>query len=104
MIVNIIDNRTNQHNILCDAVFEPSWHDNDVKNPGTIFPADHTFVYDELPRTAIAAAIRYANDKWPNVPTTIYLYDWESLTTDDDVVYPPDQLDLFDFDEEAAGC
>lgn len=108
MITNIVDRRTNTYNILCDAVFEPCWHDNNVTGSTTVFPLDDTFTYDELPRTAIAAAIRYANDKWPDVPTTVYLYDWESLDESDVIkseVYP-DQYDLFDQidEDEPAGC
>lgn len=111
MITNIIDRRTNQYDILCDAVFEPSWHDNNVRTPGTIFPEDKTFSYDELPRTAITAAIRYANEKWPSVPTTMYLYDWESLTdkevSDGVFSYPaqpgPFELSETEFEDE-TGC
>lgn len=104
MITNIIDRRTNHYDILCDVVFEPSWHDNNVSKPGTIFPEDHTFTCDELPRTAITAAIRYANDKWPSVPTTMYLYDWESLT--DEVFASPTQPGPFELPDvdETSGC
>lgn len=83
MITNIIDKRTNPYNILCDAVYEPSCHDNPAaeRTKGTIFPPNQDFSYDELERTSITAALRYGNEKWPSTPTTLYLYDWESINT-----------------------
>lgn len=117
MITNIIDKRTDKYNILCNVVYEPSWHDNDaaLKNKGTVFPKDDTFTYDELKRTSIPAAIRYANEKWPAVPTTIYLYDWESLAfkpsstevTDGVFAYPSQPGGPFELpfvEDEPSGC
>lgn len=75
MIANIIDRRTDKYNVVCDAVFEPSWHDNYASLSGTLFPEDDTFMVDFLTEVDITSAIWYAENKWPKVPTTMYLYD-----------------------------
>ena len=107
MITNIIDKRTDPYNILCDAVYEPCWHDNGASETGTLFPSDPDhFTYDELPQTAITAAIRHGNEKWPDVPVTLYLYDWEELEKS----YTKSELEIADRDElyptvdETSGC
>jgi hypothetical protein len=78
MIANIIDHRTDKYNSLCDAVLEPSWHDNATSPTGTQFPVDETFQVDYLDRVDVGSAIWYANNKWPDVPTTLFLYDYGS--------------------------
>jgi hypothetical protein len=75
MLANIVDKRKNIYNVECDAVFEPSQHDNSVSG-ATQFPAfnykDHFTVYD-MDDTTIAQATAWANEQ--EIPVTMYLYD-----------------------------
>jgi len=73
-IGNVIDNRKNEWDVDCDAVFEPSWHDNSpnstkFKRTDDLDPFDIDYLYD----TTVCKAIEYVSGM--NTPMTIYLYD-----------------------------
>lgn len=77
MLGTITDHRTNQVDADCDAVFEPSIHDDphvegDWSYDAVTAHANYfhvTAVYE----TTRAAAIRHAETVWP-FPVNIYLY------------------------------
>lgn len=69
---NVIDRRSNQYDITCDAVFEPSCHDNYCKN-ATKFESTNEFTVAELWNTTVADAVVFA-EQW-DCPVTVYLYD-----------------------------
>lgn len=78
---NIIDHRTNKYSILVDAVFEPSCHDNSIKD-ATQFLWSSEFQVETLTKTTVKEAIDYANKNYKDA-VTIYLYDYgqDPLTT-----------------------
>ena len=80
-LANIVDHRSNKYCIKVDAVFEPSWHDNSIKDKHkttTQFPIPETdeFHCEDLNKTTVVEAIEYAN-RWEQ-PVTLYLYDYGS--------------------------
>lgn len=84
MLGNIVDHRTNRTAPLCDAVFEPSAHDQARDARGVEFfsydeaTADPRYFYvSELPSTSVREAILHAEITWP-FAVTIFLYDRRS--------------------------
>lgn len=71
-VANIKDHRTNTSNVLVDATYEPSWHDNDAPD-ATQFPVISSFHVEELEKTTVENAILHAM-QW-DFPVTLYLYD-----------------------------
>lgn len=72
MLANVIDYRTNKHNVECDAIFEDSAHDNRVEG-ATQFPVDPVVHYHEILRTTVKDALTWVTSKYGN--QTMYLYD-----------------------------
>ena len=84
-IVNIVDRRTNKYDVNVDAVIEPAWHDNSVKD-ATQFKKPKMkkeFYIDSLNKTTIEDAINHINDKqkYQDIPITIFIYDAGSNPT-----------------------
>lgn len=81
MLGNIVDGRTDRFCTECDAVFEPSAHDNAIQAEGTPrFDYDaatehdgYFIVVDQLDTTVREAILR-AETGWP-CPVTVFLYD-----------------------------
>lgn len=73
MINNIVDHRTNKYNVHCDAIFEPSCHDNSIKGATQFTWGTQTFTYEELLNTTIVRAIEHAQKF--GCPVTMFLYD-----------------------------
>jgi hypothetical protein len=85
MIANIVDRRAamasrysefsawTEYTCEVDVAFEPSGNDNRCKG-ATYFESGCDFAYDDLKNTTIAEAVKYATEKWPLTPTTLYLY------------------------------
>lgn len=71
-VANIRDHRKNPYDVIIDAVYEPSCHDNDAPN-ATQFPVVKTFDVAELEQTTVENAIIHAM-QW-DFPVTLYLYD-----------------------------
>lgn len=81
MLGNIMDHRTDSTCPECDAVFEPSAHDNATRPDGTPY-----FDYNEVERdpkgfhvdhaydTTVRDAVLHAEQTW-SFPVTVYLYD-----------------------------
>lgn len=93
-IVNIVDERTNKHNVVCSVIFEDAWHDNHI--PGaTKFPqSDEGIMYLGIRETDIKSAIAYINQEYPLVDITMFLsdsgtnyYDYLTIFQDDDGKY-----------------
>ncbi|MFH1341899.1 MAG: hypothetical protein ABIL01_11955 [Pseudomonadota bacterium] len=81
MLGNIVDHRTNRTTPLCDAVFEPSAHDQARDARGAeLFSYDEAtadaryFYVSELPSTTVREAILHAEATWP-FAVTVFLYD-----------------------------
>ena len=81
MLGNIIDRRTDPSSPACDAVFEPSAHDNAKRADGrswfrldeaTNHP-EYFVVLDQLD-TMVRDAVLQAETAW-SFPVTVYLYD-----------------------------
>lgn len=75
-VANIIDKRTNKYDVICQAIFESSWHDNVVAG-ATRFPTDEPAdecLYFCIGRVTVGRAIEFAQEKW-EIPVTLYLYD-----------------------------
>jgi len=78
-IGNIIDRRENSYIVDCDAVFEPSWHDNSHENSTKFKNTDDLedlFQVYHLYNTTVEQAINYVGST--DTPMTIYLYDKDS--------------------------
>lgn len=73
MIANVIDRRSNKYDVRCDAIFEPSQHDNSVKGATQFTWGSETFTVEEMWQTTIAQAIE-RGQVW-DCPVTVYLYD-----------------------------
>ena len=81
MLGNIIDQRTDRYSPLCDAVFEPSAHDQAKDVHGAeFFSCDEAtgdaryFYVSELPSTTVRLAILHAETNWP-FAVTVFLHD-----------------------------
>lgn len=80
-VVNIIDQRSNKHNVDITAIFEDAWHDNSCTD-ATQFKViegmgDDTCLYLCIGKTTVNKAIIYANEKIKS-DVTLYLYDQNS--------------------------
>lgn len=75
MLANIIDRRSNPYSVKCDAVLEPSWHDNSCKGADQ-FEQIEVSVHETcvgMSDTSVFEAIAAAGMRgWP---VTVYLYD-----------------------------
>lgn len=77
-IANIIDRRTCPLNVNIDAVFEPSFHDNESQgatqfsDEGELLDQEE-FDIDSIYDTTIEKSIEFAQ-KW-KIPVTLFLYD-----------------------------
>jgi hypothetical protein len=81
MLGNIVDHRTDRSSPLCDAVFEPSAHDQAKDARGVEFfsydeaTSDPRYFYvSELPSTTVRDAILHAETNWP-FAVTVFLHD-----------------------------
>ena len=72
MIGNIIDMLTNSYNVNCDAIFESSSSDNQVKG-ATRFERGLYRIYHEINGTTVHDACAWANEQPEYV--TVFLYD-----------------------------
>ena len=77
-VVNIVDRRKKEYDVKCDAVFEPAWHDNSIDG-ATQFEIDNSFQVDELEKTTVNLAIKYA-EKW-DCPVTLHIYEYGASPT-----------------------
>lgn len=71
-ISNIVDRRTNIYDVKCDAIYEPSCHDNSIED-ATQFDCTEELQYEEKLGTTVYSALRYA-DRWKGC-ITVFLYD-----------------------------
>lgn len=81
MLGNIVDHRTDRYSPLCDAVFEPSAHDQAKDARGVeLFSYDEAtadaryFYVSELPSTTVRDTILHAETTWP-FAVTVFFYD-----------------------------
>jgi hypothetical protein len=81
MIGNIIDSRTDRCCPECDAVYEPSAHDNAKRPDGTeYFSYEEAmgnsayFIVTDLLDTTVRDAVLHAERNW-TIAVTVYLYD-----------------------------
>ena len=72
-VSNIVDRRTNTYDVKCDAVFEPSWHDNSIEGSTKFDRDDKMPPYREKLNTTIFEAMKYGTRL--DGPFTVYLYD-----------------------------
>jgi hypothetical protein len=81
MLGNIVDHRTDSLCPECDAVFEPSAHDNTIRPDGqpwfhldeaTSSPA--YFTVESSYDTTVREAVLRAETEWP-FPVTVFIYD-----------------------------
>jgi hypothetical protein len=73
MLANIIDRRSNSYDVRCDAVFEPSQHDNSTEGSTKFTWGSEVFDYDEMLDTSIVQAVERCQ-LW-DCPVTMFLYD-----------------------------
>lgn len=81
MLGNIIDHRTDRSSPECDAVFEPSAHDNAKRPNGAPWfdydeaaeHPDYFHVLDQID-TTVRDAVRRAETAWP-FAVTVFIYD-----------------------------
>ena len=78
MLGNIVDHRTNRNNADCDAVFEPTIHDDpNCGGPWTFEAVTAHSDYFHVTRlydATVRQAFQHSETAWP-FPVTIYLYD-----------------------------
>lgn len=80
MLGNIVDHRTDRSCPECDAVFEPSAHDNARRADGTYFDLDEAsdhpdyFHAVDMLNTTVRSAVLRAEREWP-FPVTVFIYD-----------------------------
>ena len=74
-VENVSDHRkASKFNVNIDAVFEPSCNDNSCKG-ATQFELSFDFSVCGSYYTTISKAIQFANERWPHVPVTLFMYD-----------------------------
>lgn len=73
MLWNVRDRRSNKYCVDIDAVFEPGFHDNSIKDSSQAEEDDSWTIASEYNTTIDAAVSRAMND-W-DTPVTLYLYD-----------------------------
>ena len=84
MIANIVDRHTNSYDVRCDAIYEPSQHNNNVKGATQFTWGSEVFSIEEMIETTVVLAIE-RGQLW-DCPVTLYLYDpgsAMSTTTDE---------------------
>jgi len=74
-LVNILDDRTNPYNVMCDAVLEASCHDNGITE-ASIFDNDNEGFVESFNNISLSQAIKHAT--LANGCVTIFLYDVDS--------------------------
>ena len=74
MLWNIVDHRTNKHNVEIDVVFESSSNDNSISG-ASIAELPKSVIFDWEYKTTLSNAIHIANSRWDS-PVTIYIYDF----------------------------
>lgn len=86
-IVNIVDHRSNKYDVEIDVVAEPAWHDNSIKGSSQFKKPNSKkeFYIDGLNKTTLQDAINYINNnnRYNDIPVTIFLYDAGSNPTGD---------------------
>ena len=77
MLCNIVDRRTNHYNVMCSAIFEPSYHFNHDEGATQFVKDENSIVFEELAETTVKEAIVFANTLKGEI--TMFLYDSRSL-------------------------
>lgn len=73
-VANIVDFRTNPHNVECDFLIEPSFKNNDIPGATQFDEAWQPPIPLYIKHSTVFDALGTARKRF-NVPVTIYLYD-----------------------------
>lgn len=75
-VSNINDGRKNKVCVEVMAIFEACWHDNTVGGATQFKVTDlYDCMYFGIKKTTIELAIKYGNQRWPDLPVCLYVYD-----------------------------
>lgn len=92
-VTNIIDKRSNPHNIACSVMLRDFYLDNYILN-ATQFEVKDTVMYLGIRETNVKSAIAYVNQEYCDAEITIFLsdpgtnyYDYLTIFQDDDGKY-----------------